>query len=182
MKLYSAVGEVTVPAVRRTGKFCDCSDGESTSLFLVDFSIQQHLTEGQIHSMAQQMTVTYLDDLDGGKAAETVAFGLDGASYEMDLSAKNAKNLRKALAEFVEAARKVKPASPVAGGTAGRGQRKTSRDKQSGRTQKSDSNAIRAWANDNGISISARGRIPASVQEQYAAAATAAAGDDAAAE
>ena len=132
--------------------------------------------------MAQQMTVTYLDDLDGGKAAETVAFGLDGASYEMDLSAKNAKNLRKALAEFVEAGRKVKPASPVAGGTAGRGPRKASKAKPSGRTQKIDSNAIRAWASENGIAMSARGRISASVQEQYAAAATAATGDDAAVE
>ena len=131
--------------------------------------------------MAQQMTVTYLDDLDGGKAAETVAFGLDGASYEMDLSAKNAKNLRKALAEFVEAGRKVKPASPVAGGTAGRAPRKTSKAKPSGRTQEIESSAIRAWADDNGIAMSARGRISASVQEQYAAAA-AAAGDDAAAE
>lgn len=130
--------------------------------------------------MAQQMTVTYLDDLDGGKAAETVTFGLDGASYEMDLSAKNAKNRRKALGEFVEAGRKVKPASPVSGGTAGRAPRKASRAKPSGRTQKIDSSAIRAWANENGIAISARGRISASIQEQYSAAA--AAGDDTAAE
>lgn len=130
--------------------------------------------------MAQQMTVTYLDDLDGGKAAETVAFGLDGASYEMDLSAKNAKNLRKALAEFVEAGRKVKPASTFAGGTAGRAPRKASRAKPSMRTQNSDSSAIRAWANENDIAVSARGRISASIQEQYAAAA--AAGDETTAE
>jgi len=27
-----------------------------------------------------------MDDLDGGDAAETVTFGLDGATYEIDLS------------------------------------------------------------------------------------------------
>ena len=51
--------------------------------------------------MAHQTSVTLVDDLDGGKAAETVVFGLDGASYEIDLSKKNAGTLRKALTEFV---------------------------------------------------------------------------------
>ena len=58
--------------------------------------------------MAQQTSVTMVDDLDGGKAAETVTFGLDGGSYEIDLSKKNAGNLRKALTEFVEHGRRVK--------------------------------------------------------------------------
>lgn len=48
------------------------------------------------------------------------------------------------------------------------------------RTQNSDSSAIRGWANENGIAVSARGRISASIQEQYSAAA--AAGDETAAE
>ena len=47
--------------------------------------------------MAQQTSVSLVDDLDGGKAAETVAFGLDGSSFEIDLSKKNAAALRKAL-------------------------------------------------------------------------------------
>ena len=58
--------------------------------------------------MAHQTSVTLVDDLDGGKAAETVVFGLDGASYEIDLSKKNAGTLRKALTEFVEHGRRVK--------------------------------------------------------------------------
>ena len=126
--------------------------------------------------MAQQTTVTLTDDIDGGKATESIQFGLDGAQYEIDLSAKNAKNLRKAVAEFMEAGRKIKPFNP----TAGRATRRFSAGKSSVRAEKSDSSAIRAWAAENGVSISARGRISASVQEQYAAAvATVGAGADA---
>ena len=58
--------------------------------------------------MAQQTTVILTDDIDGGKAVETVEFGLDGRHYEIDLGAKNAKNLRKAVAAYIEAGRKVK--------------------------------------------------------------------------
>jgi len=58
--------------------------------------------------MAQQRSITLVDDLDGGKAAETVAFGLDGAQYEIDLSTKNASGLRKAVADFVAHGRRVK--------------------------------------------------------------------------
>src|SRR3712207_9028086 len=56
--------------------------------------------------MAQKVTVTLVDDLDGGKAEETVGFGLDGVSYEIDLSSSNAGKLRDALADFVASARK----------------------------------------------------------------------------
>src|SRR5664279_2419948 len=66
--------------------------------------------------VAQQTSVTMVDDLDGGKAAETVTFGLDGGSYEIDLSKKNAGALRKALTEFVEHGRRAKFGSPVASG------------------------------------------------------------------
>lgn len=114
--------------------------------------------------MAQQTTVTYHDDIDGGKAAETVSFGLDGAQYEIDLSAKNAKTLRKAVAEFVEASRKVKPASSIVGGAARRSPRGTSAVKRSA-ASRGESGVIRAWAAENGIDISERGRISASVQE-----------------
>jgi hypothetical protein len=61
-------------------------------------------------TVAQHTTVTLIDDLDGGKAAETVSFSLDGCRYEIDLSARNAKALRKVLGPFTEAARHVGPA------------------------------------------------------------------------
>lgn len=51
--------------------------------------------------MAQRVVVTLSDDIDGGEAAETVTFALDGKSYEIDLNPANAKKLRKSLAPYV---------------------------------------------------------------------------------
>ena len=51
---------------------------------------------------AQNTVVELTGDLDGGRVAETVVFGLDGWSYTIDLSARNAKALRKVLAPYVE--------------------------------------------------------------------------------
>jgi hypothetical protein len=59
-------------------------------------------------------TITYrTDDLDGTEESgsvklENVRFAIDGTEYEIDLRAKNANDLRKALAKFVKAARPVK--------------------------------------------------------------------------
>jgi hypothetical protein len=106
--------------------------------------------------MATKITVALEDDLDGGPAEETVRFGLDGADYEIDLNKKNAAALRKKLTPFVEHARK-----------AGRGQRRREGRSSASRERGSD---IRAWAKDQGIAVSGRGRIPASVVEQYEAA------------
>jgi hypothetical protein len=104
--------------------------------------------------MAQKVTVELEDDLDGGPADETVRFEFDGTGYEIDLNKKNAKAFRKQLAPFIEHARK-----------AGRGQRRPRT--QSARRRSTD---IRAWAKEQGIAVSERGRIPASVVERYEAA------------
>ena len=106
--------------------------------------------------MAQKVTVALEDDLDGGPAEETVRFGLGGAEYEIDLSKKNARAFRKQLAPFIEHARK-----------AGRGQRRRAGRTAAGRER---SGGIRAWAKGQGIAVSDRGRIPASVMEQYESA------------
>ena len=58
--------------------------------------------------MAKKVTVTLVDDFDGEAAAdETVEFALDGVSYEIDLSSKNAAKLRGDLKQWVEAGRRV---------------------------------------------------------------------------
>ena len=108
--------------------------------------------------MAQKITLTLEDDLDGGPADETVRFGIDSADYEIDLSKRRATAFRRKLAPFIEHARK-----------ASKGQRR-----RPGRTAASRdrSGAIRAWAKGQGITVSERGRIPASVAEQYEAATT----------
>ena len=112
--------------------------------------------------MAQQTTVILTDDIDGGKAVETVSFGLDGKHYEIDLGTKNAKNLRKAIAAYVEAGRRVKTTADTRRAT----------KKTAGPSDGSDLTAIRAWANENGIPVASRGRIAASIKEQYLAATT----------
>jgi hypothetical protein len=91
--------------------------------------------------------------IDGGPADETVRFGLGGTDYEIDLSKKNANAFRRQLAPFIEHARR-----------AGRGQRRRPGRTASSRERSAD---IRAWAKDQGITVSDRGRIPASVAEQY---------------
>ena len=103
--------------------------------------------------MAQKITVALEDDLDGGPAEETVRFGLGGTEYEIDLSKKNAKTFRKQLTPFTGHARKT-----------GRGQRRRAGRTASSRERSDD---IRAWAKEQGITVSERGRIPASVVEQY---------------
>jgi hypothetical protein len=107
--------------------------------------------------MAQKVTFELEDDLNGGPADETMRFGLDGAEYEIDLSQKNARAFRTQLAPFVEHARS-------AGRAAGRRAPRTAASRERG-------GEIRAWAKAHGIEVSARGRIPASVLEQYQAAA-----------
>jgi hypothetical protein len=66
--------------------------------------------------MAQKTIVELVDDLDGGVAAESVAFGLDGVEYNIDLSSANAKRLRDSLSVYVDSARRVggrQPAAPA---------------------------------------------------------------------
>jgi Fe-S cluster assembly scaffold protein SufB len=102
--------------------------------------------------MARKTIVVLQDDLDGGPADETLHFGIGGLDYEIDLSERNAARLRKQLAPFVEHARK-----------AGRAPRRAARTAASRRRSRD----IRAWARERGIPLSERGRIPASVVEQY---------------
>jgi hypothetical protein len=106
--------------------------------------------------MAQKVTVALEHDLDGGLADETVRFGFEGTDYKIDLSAKSARAFRKKLAPFVEHARKV-----------GREPARRSERSSSGRQRSGD---VRAWARDHGFAVSARGRIPARILEQYRAA------------
>jgi hypothetical protein len=109
--------------------------------------------------VAKETITRLIDDLDGGEAAETVTFGLDGHSYEIDLSAKNATKLRNALAAFVESGSRISGRSGVAS-RAGRG-------RSTAATEREQNQAIRAWAKRKGIEVAPRGRIRAEVVEQY---------------
>jgi nucleoid-associated protein Lsr2 len=112
--------------------------------------------------MARTVTVQLLDDIDGSRADETLAYGLDGVNYEIDLNAQHAENLRAALAAFILKSRRV-----------GRGRITASRGRVVGTPPGSDrvhNQAIRDWAKSHGIDISERGRIPRSVLDRYEAA------------
>jgi hypothetical protein len=108
----------------------------------------------EVIPVAQKVTVSLVDDLDGSTASSTVEFALDGRSYAIDLSDKNAEGLRNALARYVEVARK-----------AGGGRRGSSSAPSASRRQ--DTAAIRTWAQEHGHDVSERGRIPAAVLEAY---------------
>jgi hypothetical protein len=112
-------------------------------------------------SMARKVEVELLDDIDGSEAAETLAFGLDGTNYEIDVNEKHADKLRKSLEKFVMSARRV-----------GRGGVAVSRRRTAGvhaRTDRAQNQAIRDWAKRKKIQLSDRGRIPANVVAQYEA-------------
>ncbi len=109
--------------------------------------------------MAQKVLVQLVDDLDGTSSQDvsTVLFGLDGVSYEIDLSEANAERLRESLSEFVESARR----------TGGRIKRGT-RPGQAGKSANSgEAGQIREWALENGYELAGRGRIPSHVVEAY---------------
>jgi hypothetical protein len=112
--------------------------------------------------VARQVIVVLTDDLDGSEADRTVEFDLDGVSYTIDLSEKNAGELRQALDPFITAGTRV-----------GRGGFEPRRENRRGtgaapaRSDRDENRAIREWALNNGYEVSERGRIPASVVEAY---------------
>jgi len=110
--------------------------------------------------LARTTIVRLTDDIDGSAAVETVPFAVDGRSYEIDLSAEHADNLRHSLAPFVAAAR-----------STGRGNGSVAPGRvRPGRPAAADSSAVRAWAKENDVPVSGRGRIPDDVLAQYTSA------------
>lgn len=110
--------------------------------------------------MAQKVMVTLVDDLDGSTAEETVEFGLDGASYQIDLSSGNAGRLRDALAGYVNRARRSGGRKRLAGRAPAGRPRTASADRE-------QNQAIREWARKQGLKVSDRGRIPTEVLDAY---------------
>ena len=104
--------------------------------------------------MAKQKIVTITDDIDGSEGAQTVAFGLNGQSWEIDLGKKNRDKFTRGLAPFVAAARR----APSTG---------TRRRSSRSPGERHNSASVRAWARENGIKLSDRGRIPAGILAQY---------------
>ena len=109
--------------------------------------------------MAQKIQTLFIDDLDGSAAEGTVRFGLDGTEYEIDLNAGHAKELRDALARYVNAARRV-------GGSA----RKSARGSRRGTAGGLNTTEVREWARAQGIEVKDRGRVPAELVVKFKSA------------
>jgi hypothetical protein len=108
--------------------------------------------------MSRRTIVQLEDDLTGGEAEESVTFALDGRSFEIDLNEKNASKLREALAPYIAAGRSLRGARTAArrapGAYAG---------------SELDPAVVRAWAQENGLSVSTRGRVSRELREAYLA-------------
>lgn len=113
-------------------------------------------------TVAQKVHVVLVDDLDSGPADETVSFGLDGASYIIDLSSENAKVLRESLAKYITAGRRQRAG---AGRPATR--QVTTGARTSGANDREQNKAIRDWAVRNGHKVSSRGRISQDIVDLY---------------
>jgi len=114
--------------------------------------------------MAKKISIEISDDTDGSRADQTVPFGLDGVSYEIDLSNANASALRAAIEPYLAAARR----------TGGRRIKVAVGQPTDSTKQKAETTAdyaaahnIRAWAQQNGCEVADQGRISKVVVEAY---------------
>ena len=115
--------------------------------------------------MARKMIEQLTDDLDGtildAGTGETMTFTVDGRSYEMDLSTENAATFRDVLAPYVKVARSASSSKT--------GRSRSTRS--SGQQRRGyDLAIIRAWAQDNGLEVPARGRVSNKVIDAFNAA------------
>ncbi|MGW4337240.1 histone-like nucleoid-structuring protein Lsr2 [Rhodococcus koreensis] len=121
--------------------------------------------------MARQIVVEHVDDIDGTSIAEgkgeTIAFSVNGIDYQIDLSAKNAKEFHNKLDHYIDHATKVGGRMSRSAGTLTSGggpkQKPVRRDRDQVR-------AVREWAQKQGYDIGGRGRIPIEITEAYDAA------------
>ena len=96
--------------------------------------------------------IEIMDDLTGEPGAQTFAFSLGSTGYEIDLV--NPKLLTDALAPFIKVAhRPSRRGLPVPRPVPAH-----------------DNAAVRAWAREQGMKVSARGRVPFAVVSAYEAA------------
>jgi Lsr2 len=109
--------------------------------------------------MAQKVNIVLVDDIDGSEATQTVSFGLDGTTYEIDLNDANAASLRDSLAGYIGHGRKV--------GAAPRRSGRRSSGSANGSGSGPSAKEIRDWARANGHEVPDRGRVSAEVREAF---------------
>lgn len=100
-----------------------------------------------IHRLIDDLDQTEIPDGEG----QTVQFGLDGKSYEIDLTDAHATKLRSHFNGYVEAGRTTSSST------------RTTKASSS----KYDLAAVREWARSNGHEVSARGRVLGEILAAY---------------
>ena len=116
----------------------------------------EHAVTERLAIMAQKTVVTVVCDLphEGEiEGTESVSFGFDGNTYEIDLCGAHSKDLREKIGAFADHARRINVG----------GRRRKARTTQ-GRERSSE---IREWARQQGRKVSERGRIPASIVAEF---------------
>lgn len=112
--------------------------------------------------MAQRVVTILSSDISGEEIpdgqGETVSFAVDGTTYEIDLTAKEADEFRASLKKYIKAGRRATLRYSAPRSTSG-----------SGRTPEELAH-IRTWAKENGHEVSERGRIKKEILEAFDAA------------
>jgi hypothetical protein len=107
--------------------------------------------------LARKIHVQLIDDISGEDAEETIRFSIDGANFEIDLSADNAADLRDTLKAYAAKGRRLRSPSGTRSG-------------RSSATGREETQTIRNWAAENGYNPSPRGRISQVIKQAYDAA------------
>ncbi|MEO7195774.1 MAG: Lsr2 family protein [Pseudonocardiaceae bacterium] len=107
--------------------------------------------------VARKVITTLVCDVTGAEAAETINFGIDGKMYEIDLAENHAGILRDILGDYVEVARRAGKLTTTSTGS------RRSAAVSGERARRPDLSEVRAWARQEGYSVSARGRVSAEV-------------------
>ena len=108
--------------------------------------------------MASKTVVELFDDLDGGRADETVRFALDGVEYEIDLSVTHAAKLRDMLAVYIGHAHR--PASRARRAVAEESRAKNGRNGKAAVPSSADLTAeIRRLASESAQKVSQAARV-----------------------
>ena len=113
-------------------------------------------------------TVIITDDVTGEQGAKPRLIAIDKVEYEIDLTEASFAELKRAIKPFLKNARVTKGKAPAARGQAAKPKRRPGRPAK--KATASPSQAVRAWASEQGIAVPKRGRVPASVIAAYEAA------------
>ena len=112
--------------------------------------------------LKEYKSVELVDDIDGSPATATIEFTFDGKNYVIDLSEQHADEFNKALAPYIEHARRARRAPA--------NKRKSRSSSEAARVKRQKNAEIRAWALENGVTVSKRGQLGQDTIAAYEAA------------